>query len=57
MRLLGDDPLIVPRQNSGFTNDDVADWKRWHDEDATYSAGAADADAVSRRARSDLALP
>lgn len=57
LRLLGEDPLIFPRQNSGFTNDHERDWKRWHDEDAEFAREAAESAARSYRARSALCVP
>lgn len=33
LRLLGEDPLIVPRQNSGFVSDERAEWREWLEED------------------------
>lgn len=57
LRLLGEDPLIFPRQNSGFTNDHEHDWQRWHEEDTEFAHETADAAARSHRARSVLAIP
>ncbi|MGH3912742.1 MAG: phytanoyl-CoA dioxygenase family protein [Pseudonocardiaceae bacterium] len=57
LRLLGEDPLIFPRQNSGFTSDHQHDWQRWHNEDAEFAREAADVATSSHRARSVLAIP
>ena len=57
LRLLGEDPLIFPRQNSGFTAEHERDWKRWRDEDAEFADNAADAAVKSHRVRCLLALP
>ena len=57
LRLLGEDPLIFPRQNSGFTTEPQIDWQRWHDEDTAFAREAAATVATSRRVRSALALP
>ncbi|HEY2578401.1 MAG TPA: phytanoyl-CoA dioxygenase family protein [Streptosporangiaceae bacterium] len=57
LRLLGEDPLIFPRQNSGFTTEHESDWQRWHDEDTTFAKEAAAAASTSRRVRAALALP
>ncbi|MGH3903593.1 MAG: phytanoyl-CoA dioxygenase family protein [Pseudonocardiaceae bacterium] len=57
MRLLGEDPLIFPRQNSGFTDDAERDWKRWHEEDAEFAHEAADAATRSHWVRAALAAP
>lgn len=38
LRLLGEDPLIFPRQNSGFTSDEAVDWAAWRSEDETFAA-------------------
>lgn len=40
MRLLGDDDLIFPRQNSGFTEPHEASWARWLQEDEEFSRKA-----------------
>jgi Phytanoyl-CoA dioxygenase (PhyH) len=55
MRLLGEDPLIFPRQNSGFTASHEGDWKRWSEEDAVYAQEAALAADTTERVRSALA--
>jgi hypothetical protein len=57
LRLLGEDPLIFPRQNSGFTTGHENDWQRWHDEDAAFAGQAAPIAATAHRVRSSLALP
>jgi ectoine hydroxylase-related dioxygenase (phytanoyl-CoA dioxygenase family) len=57
LRLLGEDPLIFPRQNSGFTRGDEADWQRWRDEDAEHAGEAAVTAATASTVRSELALP
>jgi hypothetical protein len=57
LRLLGEDPLIFPRQNSGFTTGHESDWQRWHDEDTAFANEAAAIAATSHRVRSLLALP
>ena len=36
LRLLGEDPLFVPRANSGFNEPDEEMWKKWIGEDAEY---------------------
>jgi hypothetical protein len=36
-RLLGQDPLIFPRQNSGFTHPEAADWTAWRQEDDLHA--------------------
>ena len=33
MRLLGEDPLLYARANSGFSRDDEATWAEWIAED------------------------
>ncbi|WP_024804360.1 phytanoyl-CoA dioxygenase family protein [Nocardia sp. BMG51109] len=53
-RLLGDDPLIFPRQNSGFTEEHHRDWARWNDEDTRYAKEAEDAAATAARVRTRL---
>lgn len=57
LRLLGDDPLIFPRQNSGFTDEQDRDWQRWQDEDAQFAAQAGDVAATAHRVRAALAVP
>jgi ectoine hydroxylase-related dioxygenase (phytanoyl-CoA dioxygenase family) len=56
-RLLGNDPLIVPRQNSGFTRDHNIDWQQWRDEDLAFAAEARSASDLTETARASLALP
>ncbi|WP_405160796.1 phytanoyl-CoA dioxygenase family protein [Nocardia sp. NBC_01499] len=56
-RLLGEDPLISPRQNSGFTTEPHRDWHRWNEEDNAYAAEAAKTGARALNARADLAIP
>jgi len=36
LRLLGEDPLFVPRANSGFNEPDEEMWKKWIGEDAEF---------------------
>ena len=36
LRLLGEDPLFVPRANSGFNEPDEEMWRKWIGEDAEY---------------------
>ena len=57
LRLLGEDPLIFPRQNSGFTTGHESDWQRWHNEDTAFAKEAAAIAATSHRVRSLLGLP
>lgn len=38
LRLLGADPLIFPRQNSGFTGNEQEDWKNWIEDDRKFAA-------------------
>jgi hypothetical protein len=57
LRLLGQDPMIFPRQNSGFTDEQHLDWQRWHNEDTQFAAQANDAAATSHRVRTALATP
>lgn len=40
LRLLGEDDLIFPRQNSGFLEPHDEDWRLWVDEDDQYAARA-----------------
>jgi ectoine hydroxylase-related dioxygenase (phytanoyl-CoA dioxygenase family) len=56
MRLIGEDPLIFPRQNSGFTSSHEGDWRHWNEEDLAYGGEAAVAAAAAAQVRSDLAL-
>lgn len=57
LRLLGEDPLIFPRQNSGFTHDHEQDWRRWQEEDAEFARQATDSAERSARVRAALAVP
>lgn len=51
LRLLGQDPLVVPRQNSGFIQPHTSYWPTWHNEDRAHAADAAAAQAAVRHAR------
>lgn len=51
LRLLGDDPLIFPRQNSGFTGDEAADWATWVAEDEVIAAEYVDDQDIAERIR------
>jgi len=57
LRFLGEDPLIFPRQNSGFTAEHEKDWKRWRDEDTAFADQAEAVATTSHRVRSALAVP
>jgi len=54
LRLLGQDPLIVPRQNSGFVQPPDAYWPTWHAEDARYAAAVDREGAAVEQAREIL---
>ncbi|WP_194838258.1 phytanoyl-CoA dioxygenase family protein [Nocardia sp. XZ_19_369] len=56
-RLLGEDPMIFPRQNSGFTTEPHHDWQRWNAEDNTYAAEAAQYSTLTLTTRANLAVP
>jgi ectoine hydroxylase-related dioxygenase (phytanoyl-CoA dioxygenase family) len=56
MRLLGEDPLIFPRQNSGFTASHEGDWHHWNEEDSAYAQEAAAVAGATEQVRSALAL-
>ena len=51
MRLLGDDPLIFPRQNSGFTRDEQLDWAGWLADDREFAAERKEESNTARRLR------
>jgi hypothetical protein len=51
LRLLGQDPLIIPRQNSGFRQPSEQSWRTWHQEDQAYAAQAATERATVDRVR------
>jgi ectoine hydroxylase-related dioxygenase (phytanoyl-CoA dioxygenase family) len=55
LRLLGEDPLIFPRQNSGFTHALELDWARWLEEDAEYARATTDEAATVSGLRLKLA--
>lgn len=52
MRLLGDDPMIFPRQNSGFTGTERADWEAWLVEDREFGAARERESETALRVRS-----
>lgn len=55
LRLLGEDELIVPRQNSGFTAPDELGWQEWRYDDEKHAADAWVARQEVEQARSRLA--
>jgi Phytanoyl-CoA dioxygenase (PhyH) len=55
-RLLGNDALIFPRQNSGFTRPYAKQWERWKNEDRVYAAAASEESETAQRVRHLLAL-
>jgi len=57
LRLLGADPLIFPRQNSGFTNAHESDWQHWREEDTEFARQASDPAEMVQRVRTMLSLP
>lgn len=54
LRLLGEDPLIFPRQNSGFTASPEDNWQRWTEDDSAFAREGAEAAETARRVRSTL---
>lgn len=54
LRLLGHDPLVDPRQNTGFVQPHTAYWPTWHDEDVAYAAEAATLQADVDKARRSI---
>jgi hypothetical protein len=54
MRLLGDDPLIFPRQNSGFTRDEQLDWAGWLADDREFAAERKEESNTARRLRGNV---
>lgn len=55
LRLLGQDPLVVPRQNSGFVQPHTTYWPTWHEEDERYATEAEVESAEVDQARAVMA--
>jgi len=56
-RLLGDDPFLSTRHNSGFTADPDRDWAQWQNEDRQHAAMRTDEQATVATARAQLSIP